>query len=111
MNLFRRGVIPQLILIILPLSLLLLFVPLGSLALHQQAMRELVGERDERAARSVAKAITEQLDHRLTSVRGLALQVSDSSPSDTLTSADYLLTDFEGRLAVYTIQGNLLASR
>jgi signal transduction histidine kinase len=111
MKLLRRGVISQLILLILPLNLLLIIVPLGSLALHQQAMRELVGERDERAARSVAKAITEQLDHRLSLVRGLALQVSDTSPSNALTVADYMLNDFDGGLAVINIQGEVLASR
>lgn len=111
MNLFRRGVIPQLILIILPLSLLLLIVPFVSLALHQQAMRELVGERDERTVRSVAKAIGEQLDHRLASVHSLAVQSPTATPSEILSAADFLLTDFEGGLAVYSAKGNLLATR
>lgn len=111
MNLFRRGVIPQLILIILPLSLLLLIVPFVSLALHQQAMRQLVGERDERTVRSVAKAISEQLDHRLTSVRSLAVQATTATPSEILSAADYLLMDFEGGLAIYSANGDLLAAR
>lgn len=111
MKIFQRGVIPQLILIILPLSLLILVVLFGSLTLHQQAMRELVGERDERTVRSVAKAITEQLEHRLASVRSLVLQVNATSPADALVASQYMLHDFDGGLAVFSTKGDLLASR
>jgi hypothetical protein len=43
----------------------------GSLALHQNSMRVLVGERDERATRSAANAISEQLDIASIAVRNL----------------------------------------
>jgi hypothetical protein len=51
-------------LVFLPLTILVLIVAFGSTSLHQNAMRRLVGERDERAARSVANAINTQLLHR-----------------------------------------------
>ena len=50
--------------VILPLTALLIAVAIGSLYLHVQAMRDLVGERDERAARAAAAALDEQLAHR-----------------------------------------------
>jgi len=61
--LFRwRGLTIQLFaLVVLPLSGLLLTVTFASVTLHQQAMRDLVGERDQRAARTAASALQEQL--------------------------------------------------
>lgn len=56
-----RGLSLQLFfLVLLPLTLLLLLVATGSSVLHQRAMRTLVGERDERAARAAAAAVGEQ---------------------------------------------------
>ncbi|HLE04242.1 MAG TPA: hypothetical protein VI729_06480, partial [Anaerolineales bacterium] len=71
-------------LIILPFSLVLLAVALGGIRIHQEAMRQLVAERDERSARAAAAAISEQLHHRESAVRGLALQASEAaSPEAT----------------------------
>src|SRR3989304_7521075 len=69
--------------IVLPLAVLVVVIPFGSLTLHGQAMRVLVGERDERAARAAAAAITEQLSHRAAAIRGVALYATraTSSPS------------------------------
>ncbi len=107
-----RGLIPQfVIVIILPAMLLLLVIPLGSLALHQNAMRDLVAERDERTARSVARAINEQLNHRAAAVQSLALRLSDRVlPAEVLATSRFLLPDFDGGLAFYTANGTLLAS-
>lgn len=45
---FLRGITGQLLAItVLPLTLLLLLIAFGSVSLHQQDMRALVGERDE----------------------------------------------------------------
>ncbi|MBT3712905.1 MAG: hypothetical protein HOG15_06110, partial [Anaerolineae bacterium] len=73
-----RGLTLQLFAwVVLPLIALLLLVTFGSLALHQRAMRTLVGERDERAARTAASALTEQLNHRTAAIRSLALRAAD----------------------------------
>ena len=45
-------------LIFLPLTGILLLITFGSLSLHQDAMRTLVGERDARAARTAASALS-----------------------------------------------------
>jgi len=74
-------------------------------------MRQLVAERDERSARAAAAAISEQLHHRESAVRGLALQASEAaSPEATLEGSTFLLPDFDGGLAIFDPQGRLLAS-
>lgn len=105
-----RGLTVQLFaLTVLPLTALLLVITFGSLTLHQEAMRNLVGERDERAARTAASALSEQLNHRAAAVRGLALRAADRmTPDEILESSEYLLPDFDGGLAFFSPQGTLL---
>jgi signal transduction histidine kinase len=111
-SLRRQGLTFQLfVFIVLPLAVLLIVIPLGSLTLHEQAMRLLVGERDERAARAASSAIAEQLNHRAAAIRGLALHSADAdSPGQSLADYAFLLADFEGGLAVFANDGSLLAS-
>src|SRR3970040_2227742 len=81
-----RGLTLQLLLfVVLPLAALLVAIPLGSLTLHGQAMRVLVGERDQRAAQAAAAAISEQLTHRAAALQGLALYATRT----TVTPAGY----------------------
>jgi len=95
----------------IPLIAVLLLITFGSLTLHQRAMRQLVGERDERAARTAASALGEQLYHRSAAVRGLALRASDRvSPEDILGTSVFLQDDFDYGLAFYSPKGDLLAS-
>ncbi len=95
----------------LPLTGILLLITFGSLNLHQHAMRQLVGERDERAARTAASAIGEHLYHRLAAMRGLALRTSDPilSPSEILEASAFLDDDFDFGLAIYSPDGQLEA--
>ena len=107
-----RGLTTQLfVLIVLPVVILLLVITFGSLALHQRGMRSLVGERDERAARTAASALEEQLNHRAAAVQSLALRAADNTSLDNiLSSSDFLLPDFDAGLAYFTRQGELLAA-
>lgn len=107
-----RGVNLQFFLLIfLPITALLLLITVGSLTLHQRAMRQLVGERDERGARTAAAAINEQLNHRASSVRGLALQATGlNRPEVVLDRSGYLSDDFDDGLAIYNSSGYLLAA-
>ena len=74
-------------------------------------MRDLVGERDRRAVQSAAGSITEQLNHRASAMRGLALQAAaGGSAEQALTDAAYLAPDFEGGLALFDAEGSLLAA-
>ncbi len=93
---------------VLPLAVLLLAIAFGSLNLHQSAMRTMVGERDERAIRAAAAAITEQLHHRRDAIRSLALQAANAdSPEHALADAAFMLPDFEGGVAIFTPDGTL----
>ena len=89
--------------IILPLALLVLVFALGSTWLHQRAMREMVGERDELAVRAAAGALTTEVRHRISAMRGLALRASDSDDLDpeSLTSYEFLGADFDRGLALF----------
>ncbi len=109
-----RSLTPQLYAItILPLTALLLILTIGSYTLHQQAMRSLVGERDQRAIQTAAKAIELEIDHRTSDIRSLALRLASPDPGlpeQTLATSDYLLNDFDGGLAIFTRDGKLAAS-
>src|SRR5512136_2011697 len=95
---------------VLPLTVLLLVITFGGLALHQNSMRVLVGERDERATRLAANVFSEQLDRRSTAVRNLALRAADGiAPAAILNTSDFLLPDFDGGLAFFSPDGVQLA--
>lgn len=99
--------------VILPLTALLLAVTFGSIRLHQNAMRQLVGERDQRAVLASANALEDQIEHHLDAMRSLSLRASTVSAEelgDVLVIWDYLLSDFDAGLAFFTKEGNLLAS-
>ena len=97
--------------VVLPLTALLLAIAFGGLGLHQQAMRSMVGERDERATRAAATAISEQLKHRASAIRSLALQTAVSTdPNHVLSDANFILPDFDGGIALFDSQGNILAA-
>ncbi len=100
------------IITVLPLTALLLLIAFGSLGLHQRAMRTMVGERDERATRAAAAAITEQINHRLSAIRGVALQAANGAngPEHVLADAAYLLPDFEGGIALFAPDGTLIVA-
>jgi signal transduction histidine kinase len=108
---WHGATLQLLFLLILPVAALLLAVTFGSLWLHQRAMHNMVAERDERAARAAAAAISEQLNHRAASARSLALHVAASgAPERSLADFAFLLPDFEGGLAVFSVAGELLAT-
>lgn len=100
------------ILTVLPLTALLMVIAFGSLGLHQQAMRTMVGERDERATRAAAAAITEQINHRLMAIRSVALQAANAAtgPEHALADAAYLQPDFEGGIAFFAADGTIIAA-
>ncbi|KAA3644086.1 MAG: HAMP domain-containing protein [Chloroflexi bacterium] len=108
---FSRFNIQIILIAILPLSVLLLAITFGSLTLHQQAMRSLVGERDQRTALSTANALQQQLDHRASAIQNLALRARDgTSPTEILNSVQFLKPDFDQGLAFFDADGNLTAA-
>jgi signal transduction histidine kinase len=109
---WQKFIIQVVALVIIPLTILILVVAFGSTSLHQTAMRSLVGERDERAARSVANAINTQLLHRADLIQSLAIRGNEqSSLDDVLESSAFLDQEFDMGLAYITPDGSLIASR
>lgn len=105
-----RGLPVQLFLFtILPLTLLLAAIAFGGLSLHQQAMRRMVGERDERATRAAAAALEEQLQRRAAAVSNLALHVAHVPPVIALADSASFRDDFLD-LAILDADGAILAA-
>jgi signal transduction histidine kinase len=108
---FLRGLTVQLLAItVLPLTLLLLLIAFGSVSLHQQDMRALVGERDERAVQSAAAALASELHHRAASISNLVtLAELSENPSFTSITRDFT-SDFDGGLAFLDEKGGIIAT-
>ena len=106
------GLIPQLFaLIILPLTGLVLVIAFGSTRLHAQAMRDMAGEQGLRAVRATATAINERIHQREQALQSLGLRAADDLPLDHLIStSDFLLNEFDGGVAFYNREGELLAA-
>ncbi len=110
-----RGLIPQFfILIILPLTVLLLVVTFGGLALHRQAMRSLVGQRDERAVEVAAHALSDQLNQRVDEINMLAAGASQNTSPEALSNFlmknKFLQESFDRGIAFISPNGEVLAS-
>lgn len=106
-----RGLTVQLFAItVLPLTLLLLIIAFGSVNLHQQDMRSLVGERDERAVQSAAAALASELHHRETTITSIAVLASEDLAFERIiATTSYLSSDFDGGLAFLNSDGDLIA--
>lgn len=109
--LWKGSTLQLLGVIILPLALLVLLFALGSTWLHQRAMRDMVGDRDKLAVRAAAGALGSELHHRVAAVQGLALRSSEGgNPGmEILSSYAFLEPDFDLGMALYTLEGDLLA--
>ncbi|HEY4720397.1 MAG TPA: hypothetical protein VII92_01020, partial [Anaerolineae bacterium] len=111
---FLRGLTVQLLAItVLPLTLLLLLIAFGSVALHQQDMRALVGERDERAVQSAAAALESELHHRMATISSMAIYPGGSGNlafEQILAASNDLTADFDGGVAFLNSDGHLIAN-
>ncbi len=98
------------LLTILPLTLLLLFITFGSTALHQQAMRSLVRERDKRAALAASLAISTMLKHQGALIQNLAVSVAaGAEPERLLSEQPSRFEDFDAGIALVDRSGAVLA--
>ncbi|GAB4501571.1 MAG: hypothetical protein Fur0035_11140 [Anaerolineales bacterium] len=111
--LWRGSTLQGIAAIVLPLTLLLVAISFGSFFIHQNAMRGMVGERDERAVRAAASAIESEIKYRIDGLRGLALLAEAGSAENlqrTLADSEYLLGEFDSGLAFFSSDGALLAA-
>jgi two-component system sensor histidine kinase UhpB len=97
--------------IVLPIILILLVATFGSFALHQDEMREMVGMLDARAVRTAAGVYTTQLESRAAAINNLAMRAADGYAfHHLLASSAALDANFNGGLAFFTTDGQLVAS-
>lgn len=95
-----RGLTQLFAVTVLPLTLLLLFIAFGGVDIHQQDMRTLVGERDERAVQSAAAALQSETHHRVATITSMAVLASeDISFKDIFATTNDLAKDFNGGIS------------
>ena len=108
---FLCGLTVQVLAItVLPLTLLLLLIAFGSVSLHQKDMRALVGERDERAVKAAAAALTSELHHRASNISNLVALAELSDNTTSIRATNDLASDFDGGLAYLDMDGQLITS-
>ena len=95
---------------VLPLTLLLLVIAFGSVYLHEQDMRSLVGERDERAVQAAAASLESELHHRYASITSLVALAELSNDLSFIATTDDLASDFDGGLAYLNDSGQLITT-
>jgi signal transduction histidine kinase len=105
-----RGLTQLFAVTVLPLTLLLLVIAFGGVTMHQQDMRALVGERDERAVQSSAAALQSELHHRMATITSMTVLASRDLAFDEIfaTTSD-LANDFNGGVAFLDPDGIVLA--
>jgi signal transduction histidine kinase len=97
-----RGLSAQLLLfIILPLFLILSAVALGSAVIHQNSMRVMVGERDLKAVRTAAAALSDPVYADSRHIQDVMVELH-ASPQTTV-----MLVDKEGRVLYHSDPGQL----
>lgn len=84
-------------------------IAFGGLSLHQRAMRQMVGERDERATRAAASAMSEQLNRRGAAIQNLVTHAKHVDPAIALSDMVSFRSDFIG-LALIGENGSILAA-
>jgi hypothetical protein len=106
-----RGLTQLFAVTILPLTLLLLVIAFGGVNMHQQDMRALVGERDERAVQSSAAALESELHHRVATITSMAvLSSEDLTFKEIFATTNDLRKDFNGEIAFLNSDGQLLTN-
>ncbi|MBM3181735.1 MAG: HAMP domain-containing protein [Chloroflexi bacterium] len=106
-----RGLTQLFAVTVLPLTLLLLLIAFGGVNMHQQDMRALVGERDERAVRSAAAALDSELHHRVATISSMAvLSAEDLTFEEIFATTNDFVDDFNGGVAFFNSDGRLLAN-
>ncbi len=106
-----RGLTQLFAVTVLPLTLLLLIIAFGSISLHQQDMRALVGKRDGRAVQSAAAALDSELHHRMATISSAAVLASDDLTfGKIIATTTNLSSDFDGGLAFLGSGGHLIAN-
>lgn len=111
-NRIWRGVTLQLFLVaVLPLTVLVLIVTFGSLKLHHEAMRSLVGDRNLLAVQSAAANIDKDIYQRGQILEMLTNQVARSeNPASVFKGIEIYLATYDGGIAIVNSDGGVIYS-
>ena len=103
------GFTPQLFLIlVLPLTIVILAVAFGSQALHHDAMRSLVGDRDLKTVKAAANNLGQELAHRAAMVKILGNAVGLRTGLDAISSdQEEIASSFDSGIALFSLSGQL----
>jgi signal transduction histidine kinase len=99
-----------LVFIVLPLLILLLVVAFGGVVMHQAEMRDLLVNHNRQVVSGAADNLSGQLDQRQQVLTALANEAVSRSPQDVIDSATWIPVSFDGGVAIYSEDGNLLAA-
>jgi signal transduction histidine kinase len=99
-----------LVFIVLPLLVLLVVVAFGGVVMHQAEMRDLLVNHNRQVVSSAADNLSGQIDQRQQILSGLASDATSRSPQNVIDSATWIPVLFDGGVAVYSADGNLLAA-
>ncbi len=100
-----------LILVILPLLTLLLIIALGGAALHQAAMRDMLVSHNAQVVAGAAASLSDQLEQHREVLAMLQLPADNHQAlQQTLAAMRWLPTLFDGGVAVYSADGQMLAA-
>ncbi|MCJ7531363.1 MAG: hypothetical protein MUO64_10080, partial [Anaerolineales bacterium] len=108
---WRSFPLQLILLTVLPLAVLTLVVAFGSLSLHHQAMRSLVGDRDLGAARAAANMLGKELSHRALIIQILARSMANRTDLENLLiKPDEITSSFDDGLALFSPTRRLITS-
>ncbi len=119
MSKLLRGVTVQLLLLtVLPLTVILGVISFASIAMHQDAMRRLVSDRDIRAVVATAGSIGAIVQHKTDTLQLVAegsARQAQLSPQAAITASVLIadvdvINEFPGGIALYSQKGTLIAS-
>jgi hypothetical protein len=95
---------------VLPLLILLVVVAFGGVVMHQAEMRDLLVNHNRQVVSGAADNLSGQLDQRQQVLTALANEAVSRSPQDVIDSATWIPVSFDGGVAIYSEDGNLLAA-
>ncbi|HEX9013185.1 MAG TPA: hypothetical protein VF813_06705, partial [Anaerolineaceae bacterium] len=107
-----NGVTLQLfLLVVLPLTALLFAVTFGSTALHNQAMRALVGDRDLRTVRAAASSLGQAFFHQKASIQMLAEAIHPGNDFLAAVQGEPAASsNFDEGVGLFSPEGQLIAA-
>jgi signal transduction histidine kinase len=107
---FRGFALQFFLIAVLPLTALLLIVVFGSQALHNQAMRNLVGDRDLKTVRAASSSIERELIHMSSTVEIISRSLAEKTDlSGLILSPEEILSIFDSGAAILSDSGKVIS--